>query len=37
MNLATSTSVLVLLTTKSCMQDAISQPLLFEQWVLENS
>jgi hypothetical protein len=33
MNLVASTNVLVLLTTKPCMQDAISQPLTFDQWV----
>jgi hypothetical protein len=33
MNLAPSTKDLVLLTTKSCMQVAISQLAMFEQWV----
>jgi hypothetical protein len=33
MNLVASTRILVLLTTKSCMQDAISQQLLCDQWV----
>jgi len=35
MNLTPSTKDLVLLITNLCMQDAISQPLIFDQWAFE--